>query len=347
MSLNWAQRFSYSLLTILAVVTIGGGTYQYVHTKLDETAYPPPGKLVDVGGYQIHMHATGEKGPVVILDAGLRCNCLDWALVQPEIAKFARVLSYDRAGNGWSEQSLLPRTSHNMVLELHTLLQNAQIPGPYILVGHSFGGLNARLYASQYPDEVSGIILVDSPHEDLMYESPPKPSRSLYQEFLYHPAVLTVGSYLGATRLYHYFQRDQMLPKEFPHELRQPYLALVSSAKFIETVSQELDLFKESLREIKEARSNLGEKPLIVITASKCPRSIDTGYPQQWLSDVYLMHRILQKELVESSRYGKQIIAERSGHLILHDRPDIIIKAVSDMIELTNPNENKFICATE
>src|SRR3989339_1128005 len=114
-----------------------GATYQYVATKLDERNFPPIGKMVDVGGYKLHMIDSGvvvEGHPTIVMDSGISGDSCDWFLVQPEIAKFARVITYDRAGYAWSDVSPLERTSENMMQELHTMLHNAGVQGSYILV---------------------------------------------------------------------------------------------------------------------------------------------------------------------------------------------------------------------
>jgi pimeloyl-ACP methyl ester carboxylesterase len=167
--------------TVVALAGYGAST-QYFGTKLDQERYLPIGQMVDIGGYSLHMIDSAHCDLMnlydedltlahnskftVIMDAGFACNCLDWSLVQPEIARFCRVITYDRAGYAWSDASPLQRTSKNIIQELHIMLQTAQIPGPYILVGHSFGGCNMQLYAMQYPEEVAGVVLVDSVHED-------------------------------------------------------------------------------------------------------------------------------------------------------------------------------------
>lgn len=130
-------------------------------------APPVTGKFVDVNGYRLFINCTGEGSPTVILDAGLGGSSgMDWNLVQPEASKITRVCSYDRAGRGYSEKGPEPRTSELIVTELHTLLNNAGIQGPYVLAGYSFGGMNMRLYASRYPNDVVGMVLVDSILED-------------------------------------------------------------------------------------------------------------------------------------------------------------------------------------
>lgn len=132
-------------------------------------APPPPGKLVDVGGWRIHVHCTGSEkpdAPTVVLESGSGGLSLDWRLVQPGVAAFARVCSYDRAGHAWSDLGPRPRTLKQLVYELHAVLAKLGVNPPYVLAGQSFGGLLARVFAEQYPKEVVGMVLVDSAHED-------------------------------------------------------------------------------------------------------------------------------------------------------------------------------------
>lgn len=120
---------------------------------------------IDIGGYSLNVNCYGKGNSTVIFESGLGCTNSTWSLIQPEIRKITRTFSYDRAGLGNSDVSKLPRTSLDQVHELHTLLSNAKIKGPYIIVAHSIGGFNARLFVATYPKEVCGIVFVDSIHE--------------------------------------------------------------------------------------------------------------------------------------------------------------------------------------
>lgn len=144
---------------ILATLALGAG-YQAWATVRDRRAYPPPGRLVDVGGHSLHIFCQGTGSPTVVLDALGDGTSVMWAHVQPLVAEQTRVCAYDRAGRGWSEPGPLPRDGATIAAELHALLQASE-PGPYVMVGHSFGALIARLYADAYPDEVAGVVLVD------------------------------------------------------------------------------------------------------------------------------------------------------------------------------------------
>src|SRR5215212_1938782 len=164
---RWTKRVTAGMVGLVLVLLLAGVVFQFVMTRIHARIYPAPGELVDVGGYSLHLYFTGEPGaPTVVMDSGLGGTMLDWQLVQPKVAEFARVCTYDRGGMGWSDSGAQPRTSQQIVRELHTLLDNAEVRGPFVLVGHSFGGTNMQVYARQYPNQVAGMVLVDSALED-------------------------------------------------------------------------------------------------------------------------------------------------------------------------------------
>lgn len=182
----WIRRGLVALVGLVLVLVLAGLVYQFLATQLAYRRYPAPGEMVAVAGHDMQLYCTGRErgGPTVVMDAGLGGGLLDWQTVQPKVAEFARVCSYDRSGVGWSESGPNPRTSPRIVEELHVLLKNAGVEGPYVLVGHSFGGANAQLYADEYPDEVAGMVLVDSAldlrvldkdHRDAFAETTPSP----------------------------------------------------------------------------------------------------------------------------------------------------------------------------
>src|SRR5215213_6497631 len=150
------------LIVVLLALAVLGAIYQAIATELAERAYPPPGEMVDVGGYSLHINCTGQGSPTVILDAGSGLFSAQWVRVQQEVSDTTRVCAYDRAGMGWSEMGPDPRDAKQITSELHNLLKGAGIKGPYVLVGHSFGGMYMQTYANRYPDEVAGVALVDS-----------------------------------------------------------------------------------------------------------------------------------------------------------------------------------------
>jgi len=265
------------LLIICSLSLVGllllGPSYQAIAGALDASHYPPPGKLVDIGGYRLHINCTGTGSPTVILDAGLGGTSLDWSKIQPAVARFTRVCSYDRAGYGWSESGPGPRTSQQIVTELHLLLVHAQVSGPYLLVGHSVGGLNMRLYAYRYPGEVAGLVLLDSTNEHQFAQfgtyppffPPQAVSAAEQQLLLFRGAVL-----FGVARL---ALQTGLFPLEeaaaYPAAVQPIHLAQVAQTRYYITQYEELAALQESaaqVRAARQARPSYGQLPLIVLS---------------------------------------------------------------------------------
>src|SRR5208282_6371434 len=162
------------LLVLLVGFAVAGFIYENISESRDRRFHPMPGQRVDVGGYKMHIDCLGQGTPTVILDSGLGDSYISWHKVQPGIAKFTRVCSYDRAGLGYSDSSSEPRTSKLIAEELHALLHAGNVAPPYVLVGHSMGGYDVRLYASLHHDEVVGMVLVDASHPDQENRFPPE-----------------------------------------------------------------------------------------------------------------------------------------------------------------------------
>lgn len=306
------------------VLLLLGALYQWGSTQYDRNHYPPPGTRHDIGGYDLHILTEGSQGPTVVLDAGMGLNSLDWSLVQPKIAKFACVCSFDRAGYGWSDTSPLKRTSKNMVHELHKLLNAAGLPGPYILVGHSFGGANVRLYASYYPEEVFGVVLVDATNENQLTVLPPPPPPNRFKTlFLANE---------GITRFINYLPKNRKNYEMFPKLVQKEYLATTSSTKAIKALLGEQTYCRESLSELKEAGGFLGDRPLIVISAGIPLTPAETGLSKLETIIMTFIWNELQKELLTKSTRSKQIIAKKSNHMIPRYEPDIIVRAVHELV---------------
>ena len=247
-------------------------------------------KLVDVGGRRLYIKCSGEARtgrPVVVMDAGMVSTSDAWSLVQPKVAQFARVCSYDRAGMGKSDRAPQPRTSQDIVNDLHNLLAQAGINPPYVLVGHSLGGMNARLYTSQYPKEVVGMVLVDSTHED---------------------------------------ETDRMialLPPEIQKNAKPEDMVIQSP--------EGLD-FNRSIAQVRAANWH-SDIPLIVLTRGSATFN-PNDYAVPSMAPKFEQIRLeLQQELMHRSSRGKQIIAEKSGHNIHRDQPELVIDAIRQVVE--------------
>ena len=155
----------FSVLAIFGLLLLGimlGIVYQFVGTRRDRRTHPPPGRMIDLGTHRLHLLEIGSEGPTIVLESGLMSTVLSWSELQRELSKSFRVVSYDRAGLGWSELGPMTRTADRIVDELHLALEKASIAPPYILVGHSFGGLTMQLFAARFPNEVMGMVLIDA-----------------------------------------------------------------------------------------------------------------------------------------------------------------------------------------
>jgi pimeloyl-ACP methyl ester carboxylesterase len=163
--LHWARRAALSLLALIIVLACVGATYQLIGTWRDARRFPQQGRSVKAGQLKLNLNCSGIGNPPVILENGGGMSLIGWIKIQPEIAKYARVCSYDRAGYGWSESGPEPRTALQIAKELKLLLDTAGEKGPYVMVAASLGGLYVRAYAGLYPADVAGVVLVDTSHE--------------------------------------------------------------------------------------------------------------------------------------------------------------------------------------
>ncbi|MEW6498917.1 MAG: alpha/beta hydrolase [Cyanobacteriota bacterium] len=317
-------------LGITSVGLLSGIFYQTVSEAVDRHKYPLLGQFVDIGGFRLHLNCMGQGTPTVVMDAGAGAPSITWGLVPPEIAKFTRVCTYDRAGLGWSDPNLrTPRTSQQSVDELHTLLTQAGIKPPYILVGHSLGGANMRLYASQYPEDVVGLVLVDASHESYMTSETWKGIKR--QLWLYQ--VMRVASRVGVLRL---IGELNLLPileeikqkiQKYPlavQALFDTYKSYCYRPHYWATVSSEYANLEKSFEQLQAVKS-LNNLPLIVLVqGAKAPEMSEERF-QRWQE--------VQLDLTKLSSNSQYIIAEKSGHLIPLEQPDLIVSAVRQLVE--------------
>src|SRR4051794_11883465 len=199
--LRWIGRGLAALVGLIVVLALVGASYEAIAAAGDARHYPAPGQLVDIGGYRLHIQCVGAGSPTVVLDAGLGGSSLDWSLVQPELGRSTRVCAYDRAGMGWSDPSPQPRTPRQIADELHTLLTNAGVAEPYVLVGHSLAGKNVRLFALQHPDQVAGMVLVDARSEYVDANTSPAEVQAFQQALAAQVFLYRVARSVGFVRL--------------------------------------------------------------------------------------------------------------------------------------------------
>jgi pimeloyl-ACP methyl ester carboxylesterase len=250
----------YPLLALLALASIGGG-YQTVAAAADAKAFPVPGQLIDVGGHRLHLSCTGSGSPTVVLEpgAGLTSSALGW--IAPAAARDTRVCVYDRAGRGWSEPADAPQDGARIATDLHTLLQRGNVPGPYVLAGHSFGGLYALTFAAQYPDEVAGLVLVDSTAPASAAAPDARSPRAGSYDALSRVAVLvSTTARLGLGRLYSLTDYASLPPRS-----RDQARASGATASQLRST---IDEYLQGGASAQEAASlHAFTKPLLVLTA--------------------------------------------------------------------------------
>lgn len=257
---RWPQRIVLSMLVLAGI----GAVYQLIAAERDRRAYPPPGRLIDVGGYRLHVDARGPASatPTVILEGGAGLGAVTWGWIQPRIAETTRVVAYDRAGVGWSDRGPEPRDGEQIARELHAALQGAGIYGPYVLVGHSFGGLYVRMFADMYPDEVTGLVLVDPTHPDQMQRSPREGEAMQTTGRLM--AVFDVLSHVGVLRLINPAQLMPGLPPEQDAELRA-----YTAAGFANAAQAEMAVIESRTSPQVRRTRGLGDRPLIILSAGQ------------------------------------------------------------------------------
>jgi pimeloyl-ACP methyl ester carboxylesterase len=261
---------------------------------------------------------------------------LGWIKVQPEVAKFARVCSYDRAGYGWSEPGPEPRTSLQIATELKALLDAAGEKRPYILVGHSFGGYNVRVFTRQYPNEVVGIVLVDASHEDEEERIDSMLSAAVKeQEKKDEDRSEKLDRILAPLRIHLGIERLEVAngwdtPSYRSKDLQEEFLYLEQQTKYKHAVGSEGKVEEQSAAQARAA-GNLGDRPLIVLTAGK-PYGPDPLLTKEDLDKQNNMWiNVLQVEEAHLSTRGRQIVVPDSGHIIPSERPDTVISAIHEV----------------
>ena len=298
------------VLVILALFAVGGG-YERI-SQSTAPAVAMRGQLFDVGPYRLHLECHGSRGPTVILEPGAGGSAASMGLIAPAVARDSRVCVYDRAGRGWSDPAASPPDGAQIAIDLHTLLDRAQVPGPYVLAGHSFGGLYVRTYAAKYPGQVAGLVLVVSTAAANKPVSPPKAGS--YSVLKHLSSLFATTSRLGVGRLLAATSFSDLPPK-----YRDDARATAATGKEMGGVLDEYGVANRSVAEAGRLRS-LDTKPLIVLTAER-------GSSQGWMAH--------QNQTVTLSTNSLHRVVPGATHAAFVDNPGhaaAVTRAIHDVV---------------
>jgi pimeloyl-ACP methyl ester carboxylesterase len=298
------------VLVILVLFALAGAYETIGHSTAPAVAMR--GQLVDVGPYRLHLECTGSRGPTVILEPGGGGSAASMGLIAPAVARDSRVCVYDRAGRGWSDFAASPPDGAQIATDLHRLLARAHVPGPYVLAGHSFGGLYVRIYAAKYPREVAGLVLIDSTAAKSTPVSPPKAGS--YSILKHLSSLVATTSRLGVGRLV----ADTSF-SDLPPKYRDDARATAATGKEMGGFIDEFGVANRSEAEAGALRS-FGAKPLIVLTA-------ELENSKGWMGD--------QNETVTLSTSSLHRVVSGATHASFVDDPDhaaAVTRAIHDVV---------------
>jgi pimeloyl-ACP methyl ester carboxylesterase len=305
----------YPVAALLVVASVGGGI-ETVAEAVDAQAHPAPGRVIDVGGHRLHLRCTGTGAPTVVLEAGGGEMSSNLGLVTTAVGRSARICTYDRAGRGWSDFAATPPSGAQIAIDLHTLLQRGGVPGPYVLAGHSFGGLYVRTFAARYPGEVAGMVLVDSTAADASADGLGSAAEPVHRV----AALLSISARLGLARIVGALTADD-LPAPFKDEV----LASAATARSFES---SLDEYADAGNAAREAAAltSLGDKPLFVLTAG-------AGNPPSWFAAQKRVAAALSTNGVQRTVPGMEhqgLVGEKEGAAATTRAILEVVKAVRD-----------------
>lgn len=309
-------RIARSFVVLVLLLAAAGFLYENISEARDRRFNPMPGRLIEVGSQTMHIDCAGQGVPAVILDSGLGDSYLSWRKVQPPIAKFARVCSYDRAGIGYSDPSSQPRTARAIAEQLHALLHAAGVAPPYVLVGHSMGGFDVRLYASLYRSEVAGMVLVDASHPDQENRFPPE-LKNMEATWLREAEFLEFTMPFGIPRLLGLCDGD---PAQRATECN------FHSAR---TTVKEMESFPASAAQAAAA-GTLGDLPLVVLAHD--PDKPSSDLPPDLAKVTNDAWGQMQTELSRLSTRGTLTVVKNTSHYIQLDDPGAVVQAVREVV---------------
>jgi pimeloyl-ACP methyl ester carboxylesterase len=332
---KWRRITEWALLSfaVLVCAFLAGSTiFNAAALRYYRAIYPAPGKIYSVNGHDMHLYCTGEGSPTLVLEAGGGNDSLTWTKVQPELSKITRVCSYDRAGFGWSSPQPPPRDANRIAGELHALLQQAGIQGPIVLMGHSRAGMYIRAYNQLYPEQVKGLVFVDSSvflYWDRM--SPELRAANSYSKPFYYSLVAIMD--LGLHRV-----AGKCSPEPGFDEATGTRIAQLECGKNGSPVFQEYETTRQSSEETIHT-GPYGALPVLIFSRDAELERQNSGLPAKLALEQSVFWEQEQESFKRLSTHSRRIIAKGSGHPIQYERADLVNKEVAIFIQQIRNNE--------
>ncbi len=310
-----------NVFLVTLILIIGAGlVFQLYSTSTDSQKFKRDGALIDIGGYGLYAEdktistaspssSISSQSVTVVFDSGMGDELSVWREVIQQLSSNVRVITYDRAGLGWSDESPLTRESSSIVEELHKLIIKLKVKGPIILVGHSFGGINIQQYVLSYPDDIAGLVLIDSAHEEQIIKMP---SNNALQKYIYKFGMWAAP--LGIPRLY--LSNSDPLSKAKKSTVKHQYTSLDEAA-----------MFESSLKRLEESNPDFGDLPLTVIARKKPSSQTEKSKQSDYT------WALLQEDIASRSTNATLIFSGQKQHSIHRYQPDIVANAIGDMVE--------------
>jgi pimeloyl-ACP methyl ester carboxylesterase len=321
-----------TFLSIILLALVSGFFYEYISFKNVKSNYPPDGQMIDVEDREIHMNIKGTKTglPPVVIETGTGNWSYDWSSVQKELSKHTQVITYDRAGYGWSDPPLNGFSIGTTIDDLSEIIESSNIDTPVILVGHSVGGIYSRLFTDKYPEKVSGLVLIDSRNEYFSEQA------TTFNDKFFETQDQTMNrtlSQFGIVRL----MGENMFSDSMPDYISaEKYVNVHWDTPFFKVLDEEIKEIKVSEKLLKDNKS-LGDKPLTIVTPIDVElQAIELGFSEQEASNLEKKWKDSQKQLTNLSTNSELILVPNSSHSVMYDQPEVIIEAILEMADDIN-----------
>ena len=327
------------IAALIAILVLTGFIYQTAGSAADKRNFPPPGRFVDIGGRRLHLVEAGQGSPTVIFESGIAASSLNWTALQAEVARFTRACAYDRSWLGWSDPAGTSRVASRLVEDLHSLLTRARVPAPYLLVGHSFGGLLVQAYAVKYPDQVAGLVLID-----------PLPAAEWLNTSQEQTRILRWGIRLsrrGALLARFGVVRISLALLSGGGRRIPKFVARVTSGRAESTLSRLVGEVQKMPPEVWpmvrahwcQPKSFRGMAEYFTsLPASSAEAAAITALPPVPVSILSAGNstpaQLTERDAIASrSPHGKHIIVKDSGHWIHLDQPEVVLETIREVVE--------------